>query len=612
MPRTASPWALLAAALAALLVSACATVPDSGAVQSGQVTTAGQQYLLQPVTVAPNRDWGPTEVVEGFLETLDSYAHNYAAARQYLDPSGPHDVRKNWDPHPGWAVRVTGSPKLQLVQPDEQVKTGVSSASNATVLVSAQQQAYVTNEGQYRVSQRDFTWPAALKKVNGQWLISNLPPVPPPLYAASFQRVYLPRNLYFVAPSNLVSIHETLVPDPIFVPLQATSFEVAETLVRSLLHNPEGWLTGAADTALDGSRLLGRVTINSGTATVNLGGQIASVPAAVRDEILAQLVWTLASPSYGQAALAQSVKLEINGHPQQLASWSGGQPQQGGRPLLTVPQTAPGQLLYTLIGRNVIGERTASALLTRPAVRPTPITVQTDGNGTQLTSIAVSPGGRYVAGISQSGAVYYGPLRRGAKLTEWTQHAPYVSLSWDSNGNLWAVGTGAVTMLHPGRAPVPLGGLPSGSVVQMRVAADGVRVALIVNGSHGNQLFLYALNYNAGARGTIMSAALGDKVAIGADVPDPTQAVWYNANDLLVLSQSTTGALLHEIPVNGGSSTALIVSSSAQSISSAGPNNPVAAGLRQNGLALASGLNSSWITRKNIGQSPGYAADASS
>ena len=109
-----------------------------------------------------------------------------------------------------------------------------------------------------------------------------------------------------------------------------------------------------------------------------------------------------------------------------------------------------------------------------------------------------------------------------------------------------------------------------------------------------------------------MSAALGDKVAIGADVSDPTQAVWYNANDLLVLSQSTTGALLHEIPVNGGSSTALIVSSSAQSISSAGPNNPVAAGLRQNGLALASGLNSSWTTRKNIGQSPGYAADASS
>jgi hypothetical protein len=166
-------------------------------------------------------------------------------------------------------------------------------------------------------------------------------------------------------------------------------------------------------------------------------------------------------------------------------------------------------------------------------------------------------------------------------------------------------------MLHPGRPPVPLGGLPPGSVVQIRVAADGVRAALIVNGPHGNQLFLYALNYNAGAHGGIMSAALGSQVHIGTDVTDPTQAVWYDANNLLVLSQSATGALLHEVPVNGGSSTALIVSSSAQSISSAGPDNPVAAGLRQNGLALASGLNSSWTTRKTIGQSPSYAAPGS-
>ena len=608
MPRTvrARP-ALLAAGLAALLVSACATVPDSGAVQSGKVATAGQQYLLQPVTVGPSRSWSPGEVVAGFLETLDSYAHGYAAARQYLDPSPGKDIRKEWNPSPGWAVRVTGPLSRDQIRLKPQQKTGVSGASNATVVVSAQQQASVSDEGQYQVSQQSFNWTAALKKINGQWLITNLPPVPPPLSAASFQRVYLPRNLYFLAPSNFVSIHETLVPDPIFVPLQATSVEVAETLVRSLLHNPQGWLTGAAVTALDGSSLLGRVTINSGTATVNLGGQIASVPAAVLDRILAQLVWTLASPSYGQAALAQSVELEVNGHPQQLASWSGGQPQQGGRPLLTVPQAAPGQPLYALVGQDAIGKLPASALLARRSASP-PAGTPVQTGGTQLSSIAVSPGGRYVAGISQSGAVYYGPRRPGAKLTEWTQHAPYVSLSWDSNGNLWAVGTGAVTMLHPGRAPVPLGGLPPGSVVQMQVAADGVRAALIVNGPYGNRLYLYALNYNAGAHGSIMSAALGIKVAIGTDVPDPTQAVWYDANDLLVLSQSATGALLHEVPVNGGSPTALIVPSSAQTISAAGPSNPLAAGLGQKGLALANGLLSSWSTRKNFGQSPTYAA----
>jgi Lipoprotein LpqB beta-propeller domain/Sporulation and spore germination len=615
VPRTASPRALVAAGLAALLVSACATVPDSGAVQSGKLATAAQQYLLQPVTVGPQRNWGPGEVVAGFLETLDSYAHGYAAARQYLDPSPGNDIRKMWDPHPGWAVRVTGPLAREQIRTLPQEKTGVSGASDATVVVTARQQASVTDEGQYQVSQDQPTlrWTFALKKINGQWLITSVPPVAPPLYAASFQRVYLPRDLYFLAPSDLVSIHETLVPDPIFVPLQATSVEVAETLVRSLLHNPQGWLTGAAITALDGTSLLGRVTINSGTATVDLRGQIASASPTVLDRILAQLVWTLASPSYGQAALAQSVELEINGQPQQLASWSGGQPQQGGRPLLTEPQAAPGQRLYALLaGRDVVGALPTSKLLAGKTVSPVRIPVQTGGNGSQLTSIAVSPDGRYVAGISQSGAVYYGQLRRGARLTEWTRHAPFVSLSWDSNDNLWAVGTGAVMLLHPGRAPVSLGGLPSGSVVQMRVAPDGVRAALIVNGSHGNQLFLYGLNFNAGPHGVIMSAALGASVVIGADVSGPTQAVWYDTNDLLVLSPSTTGTLLHEVPVNGGSSTALIPPpSGVQSISSLGPNNPLAAGLSRNGLALANGLLTSWTTRKNIGQSPTYAAPAS-
>jgi hypothetical protein len=611
VPRTANPRALLAAGLAALLVSACATVPDSGVVQSGKVTTAGQQYLLQPVTVGPRRNWGPGEVVAGFLETLDSYAHRYAAARQYLDASPANDIRKTWNPNPGWQVRVTGPLTRDQIQLGPQVKTGVSGALDATVVVSAQQQAYVTDEGQYQVSRNRPTrsWTFALKKINGQWLITSMPPIPPPLYAASFQRVYLPRNLYFLAPSNLVSIHETLVPDPIFVPLQATSVEVAETLVKALLQNPNDWLIGAADTALDGASLLGRVTINSGTATVNLGGQIVSASRTVLDRILAQLVWTLASPSYGQAALAQSVELEINGHPQKLASWSGGQPQQGGRSLLTVPQAAAGQPLYALAGGNVIVRQPASKLLAGLAPSPARYPVLTGGHGSQLTSIAVSPDGLYVAGISQSGAVYYGPLKRGAKLTEYTRHAPFVSLSWDSNGNLWAVGTGAVMLLRSGRTPVSLAGLPSGSVVQLRVAADGVRAALIVNGgAQGNRLYLYALNYNAGPHGAIMSAALGAQVvAIGADVPDLTQAVWYDANDLLVLSQSATNPL-HEVPVNGGSSTALIPPGDAQSISSLGPNNPLAAGLTSNGLALADGLNSSWTTRQSIGGSPTYAA----
>jgi hypothetical protein len=610
VPRTFSRPATAAVALATMLLSACATVPDSGAVLPGKDAAAGQQYLLQPLAVGPARDWTPDEVVRGFLEALTSYAHGYATAREYLsnqkNPGSGRTVRDAWDPNPGWGVTVTTPLMIRQIPLVPQVHGGVSSATDATVSVSAQQLATVSDEGQYQVtpSHQTWTWTATLHKFGGQWLITSPPRGAPPLYVSNFHRVYLPRNLYFLAPSNLDSINDALVPDPIFVPLQATSVEVAETLVNSLLHNPEDWLSGAVATAMEGAKLLGRVTINAGTATVNLGGSAASATPAVRGQILAQLVSTLASPSFGQPAVAQSVELEINGHAQQLASWSGGQPQQNGKPLLTVPVPDAGEPLYALAAHNVIQRLTG---LANPALSGTRIQVQAAGS---LTSIAVSPGGQYVAGISQpSGALYYGPLRPGSKLIRWSRHRTFTSLSWDSNGNLWALGTNYMVMIHPGRPAIPVTGLPSGSLVQMQVAPDGVRVALVVNGPHGNQFEVCALDYaSRGPNTGVTGVSLGAPVLIGTDVTNPTQVSWYDPNNLIVLSQPAAGPQLHEVPVNGDSSTALIPDPGMQSIASAGPDNPLAAGLAHGALALTSALNSTPRIHNDIGQSPTYPA----
>jgi Lipoprotein LpqB beta-propeller domain/Sporulation and spore germination len=606
VPKTVSRPLIAAGALAALLLSACATVPDSGAVRPGKEAAPGQQYLLQPVIVGPGRDWHPSQVVAGFLEAISSYAHNYAVAREYLSPSLRHD----WDPSPGWGVTVTSEPSIHQVARPPQVQLGASSATNATVSVSAQQIASVSDEGQYQASQTqpDWNWTATLQRFGGQWLLTNTPTGFPPLFVSNFQRVYLPRNLYYLAPGSLDSIHQALVPDPIFVPLQATSVEVAETLVNDLLTDPRDWLSGAAVSALYESSLIGRVTINAGTATVNLGGAIASASVSVRRQVLAQLVWTLASPAFSQPGVAQSVELEINGHPEPLASWSGGQPQQNGTPLLTVPEPDPGQPLYTLAAHNVIQQ-----LSVQPggslSIKKTQVLA--GGGGASLSSIAISPGGQYVAGIAQpSGAVYYGPLRPGAKLTEWSSHAPFTSLSWDSNGNLWAVATNYVVLLHPGHNPIPVGGLPTDSIiVQLQVAPDGVRAALVTNGPNGNQLQICAVDYSSSAPDTgINGVALGADVVIGTDVPDPTQLTWYDPNDIIVLSQPAGGTELHEVPVNSDTSTPLIPDSGIQSVTSAGPANPLAIGLAHGGLALTQTLNSTPKIYKSIGQSPTYPA----
>jgi hypothetical protein len=101
---------------------------------------------------------------------------------------------------------------------------------------------------------------------------------------------------------------------------------------------------------------------------------------------------------------------------------------------------------------------------------------------------------------------------------------------------------------------------------------------------------------------------MGQTVSIGTDVPDPTQAAWYDPGDLIVLSSPPSGQLLQEVPVNGGSTTPLITPLGTGSISSAGPLNPLVAGLPGSRLALTNSINGTWTTKKNVGQYPTYAA----
>lgn len=585
-------WRVAAVAgLAALLLSGCATVPDSGSVQRGRAAAAGGQgYLLQPVITPPGQNWSATQIVSGFLNATASLARSYAAARQYLNPA----ARRRWERSPGWAVDVIG-PQVAVNQIQTRPQQeGPGGNTQATVQVVSQRLARVTHEGQYVASQGQspYRWTFQLQQQrNGQWRITN-PPSPPPLYDFDFHRLYLSRDLYFLAPGG-----RALVPDPILVPLQATSVDVAKSLVASLQAHLPGWLAGAATTALAGSRLLGnKVTINAGTATVDLGATAARASPAVLSQIMAQLVWTLASPSYGQSALVQSVELEIDGHMRKSASWSGGQPQVDGQPFLSMPQPPGHQVLYSVAGPGTIQE------MTLPSFSATRVTLQ---GSVPLGPIAVSPGGRYVAAITGSGGtVSYGALKPGARLAAWSPAGGVTSVSWDPAGDLWVAGPRGVWMIRRGGRPVRLRGLPSGSVVQLQVAPDGVRVAMIVSGPAGNGLLLGAIVHHGAG-----DVALGPTVPVGTGVSDPAQLAWYDPDNLIVLSRSPGGPSLDEAPVNGGSPTPLIAAPGTKSIAAAGPGNPLAAALPGGSLTLAYTINGTWARGKaGAGQYPTYAA----
>lgn len=562
-------------------------MPDSGSVQAGKVApTAGSQgqNYLQLIATPPQPSWSAGQVVQGFLTACASFANNHAIARQYLDP----EKRGSWNP--GGAVTVVQA--TQLGRPLVLRHPAVPVNQTAQVTATGDTLATLTASGQYVGAQQQSTsYTFHLFKIGGQWRIEN-PPSRLLLTEPDFKLVYASRNLYYVAPGA-----RALVPDPVFVPLQATSATLADKLVTALRQRPQGWLESSVSTAFPPGTVVRHVTINDGTATVDLGGSAAGATRTALSSMTSQLVWTLAGPPYGQLGI-QTVDLEVNGHLRQSAGMSGG--QQSGKPSLRVPEAGPGTPLYAVAGNDAVQESTGLT----SAARNVPGAA---GQGSvRLATIAVSPGGTDVAGFTGSGrVVYHGPIRRGASLARWPYPGRQItSLSWDASGNLWVAGSDGVWMLPPRGSPVPLGpGFANGSVSQLRVAPDGVRVAMIVHNPawNGPRLLLAAIE-----RGPGRALALGPTQPVGPGVFHPKQLTWYDANDLIVLSGSGASSQLWEVPVDGGSPGNLDTEPSTRSITAAGPANPVAAVLASGQLALTPSLNGTWAVRKRAVQSAVY------
>jgi hypothetical protein len=591
----------IAGAVVALAVTAggCATVPDSGPVQQVGAAQAGvsqEQDYSQPIPVGPGQGWNPAHIVSGFLAASASFANDHHVAREYLDPAAKH----NWQP--GWAVTVvsttpTTSPVLSLPKQFSSQSGGLEK-----VEVTGLRVATLTHTGQYLVSSGSArqSYHFSLIRVGGQWRIDSLPSSLL-LTQADFQRVYQPRNIYFLAPSG-----HTLVPDPVFVPQQATNTELATGLVTALLQDPGGWLSGAAVTGFPlNSRLDTGVRINGPNAIVNLRGKGTIGTKRQQAQMAAQLAWTLAT---GPTAI-QSVELQVNGRPLQIMHTQYQLPQTYHDWLPT--QSAASKVFYigsggavrTLLGVGQPGVGQPGHIGAVPGAAGavgTPV----------LTTIAVSPDGRSVAGIAGGATVYTASLSPGATWRQWRPPGgKCTSLSWDSHGNLWVAAGGQVWLLPAsgtGPALVSLG-LPVGSgVTAFRISPDGVRAAMIVQGGlTGSQKAAVVV---AGIARVGNSAQVGPAEAIGASIPDPVALSWYGEDDVIVLAGSTSAAELEEVPLNGGQPTTIptqgdVVSMTATSPDSSTPG--IAIGL-SNGHIMVSTKQGAFEPTRATGVTPVY------
>jgi hypothetical protein len=594
-PRTgASVRAAVAAFAVAVATAGCATLPTSGAVQqvgAGQNGLSQEQDYSQPVPVGPGPGWSPREIVAGFLAASASFTDDHSVAREYLDSA----AQRSWQP--GWAVTVvstltTTSVKLlpRPVTNQSQLLAGVKATGLpvATISGSGQYQAYSGSSSQ--------SYPFTLIRTpNGQWRIDKLPTSQLLLTQADFQHVYQPRDLYFLSQSG-----RTLVPDPVFVPQQATNTDLATGLVNALRQDPTGWLSGAAVTGFPaGSHPIGLVRINGSNATVDLGGKAVTADRQQLEQMAAQLVWTLAT---GPTPV-QSVELELNNRPVRIiGQYQLPQAYQG-----WVPSQLAGSVLYFIASAGTV--QALSGVGQPGAGQPGRVSAAVGAAGLpSLTSIAVSPDGRSLAGISAGDAgVYITGLSRGASLREWRPPSgSCTSVSWDAAGDLWITAGDIVWMLPPGggsAAPVSVDVPPGSDVTDFQVAPDGVRVVMVVRGPSGTQVQLGAITHSG------PSASIAQPtVIIGAGIPEPDAVTWYGADDVIVLAGSPSTAQLDEVPLNGGQPTMITTPGAPESVTATSPEGSapdIAIGLPGDRILVSTDLGAFQPTRA-FGQAPAY------
>lgn len=440
--------AFVAAVVSPLILGACAAIPTSGTIQEGpalSVDPSGQ--VIRVIARPPSPGMSPVQVVRGFLEASASFDGDHAVARQYLTTL----AATIWDPAAG--VRVYDLvPAIESAGADQ---VRVSTTLSATIASDGALQAISPS----RQSSTSFD----LEVQDGEWRISSLPNGLL-LSSADVERSFRSYDVYFFNPG-----FDMLVPDPRLLPVLDAA--LTTSLTRALLLGPSDWLAPAVTTGFpDGTTLaVDAVPVESGVARIDLDQSVLRTDDVTRRALSAQVVWTLK-----QVPGVIAVDLRAGGQPLPVAGVTSPQPRDAWTSV--DPDAAP----LPAGGVIVIGGR--PVLLTADGIS------RVDGwpsaGSPALTAAALSSTSAQIAGLDQSGTLWFGDRNSGAPLVQVLDTPGLSRPTFDRTGALWTVTPeGGVRIVAADRTivEVPVEGIGIGTLVQSVIPApDGTRAAVIV------------------------------------------------------------------------------------------------------------------------------------
>lgn len=545
---------LIVGLLAGLLVG-CASIPSSGPVRVGSTADSGPgDPRIRVVAQPPRGGESPAEIVRGFLEAAaSSEAGGSPTARRYLAPG----TSERWNPDSGVVIYDSG-PGFSSHEED-----------NSTYVLRAHQLAAVDAQGSYSPAQPGDEVRATyrLAKVEGQWRIRDLPDgqlLTEFEFGSKFQQV----ALYFFDPT-----YSFLVPDPVFLPIGTA---LPTDLVGALLRGPTSDFEPSVRSAFPTGTALSvpAVPVDEGVARVDLTDAALKAGKDAREQLSAQLVWTLR-----QVPEMARLRLTAQGAPYVVPGAGDEQPREFWQ-RYDPDQLPEGTTAYFRRDGRIF------SLGANSSVRPVggPLGRGTVGFRTAAVSIE---GGRAAAVSSDGHRLYLTGTQDGERLRTVLVGTSFTEPSWDRSGNLWVVDrTVHGPVVHRLRAGtfderVSAPGLVGVAVDVLRVSRDGTRVAVVGNQGRGARLLV----------GRVERAAATAIVGLESITPglvSVRDVAWTAADLLTALAREPRGVLQpFVVEVDGSEVTGRGTVPGIGSVASA-PDRPLLAG------AVAQGRVSIW------------------
>ncbi|WP_406469608.1 LpqB family beta-propeller domain-containing protein [Streptomyces hirsutus] len=458
----------------AVLLTGCASMPDSGDLR-GVESTPRQDAQVRVFAMPPSEDASPTQIVQGFLEALTSDDPDYRTARQYLTA----EAAEAWKPELSTTVLADG-PGAQADPPGREETGEVSfTLTGDKVATVDAQQAYASATGPYDKLVR-LTQDAK----SGQWRIAGVPQGVV-MGKSDFQRNYMSVSKYYFASNTMRAAADgppMAVADPVYV---RSHVEPTTQMVRSLLGGPTTWLDPVVRSGFPEGVALHEdagplAADDRGKLTVPLNGKAAGTGTKQCKEMAAQLLFTLRNLS----PAVDEVELRADG--KQLCSLT----QEAIGTVADRGSPNSPNYLYFVDGEHRLVRIPADS----DAAQPDPVPGALGEGETLLRSVAVSRDERAAAGVAlDGGALYVGSLVPGGSLGEpvlssrgTSEEDRLTAPSWDAQGGLWVADRDPadprLLLLEEGSGEpleVRTPGL-DGRIQAVRVAADGVRIALVV------------------------------------------------------------------------------------------------------------------------------------